>query len=141
MAAIAAADVKEMAGTVLDEPTVEAGPGPCPGLNEQPGDATVVLVVGVVVVGIEGGKLGLGRAGVEEFRFATVAFLDDERTGRIDEILEILYVGPVDPGLHRAADGARGRCQLLPPTRCDQTGSDLLTTSCADPILCSSAHR
>ena len=112
--AVAAADVKEMAGTVLDEATIESGSGPCPGLHEQPGDATVVLVVGVVVVGVEGGKLGLGGAGVEEFRFAPVAFLDDEGTGRVDEILEILYVGPVDPGLLRAADGARGRCQLLP---------------------------
>jgi hypothetical protein len=54
--AVAGADVEDAARPILDQSAVEPGPRPSPELHQEPGDTTVVLVVGVVVARIEGGS-------------------------------------------------------------------------------------
>jgi hypothetical protein len=57
VAAIAGPDVEDSAGTAPNEATIEPGSGPGPELHQEPGDSTVVLVVGVVIARIEGREL------------------------------------------------------------------------------------
>jgi hypothetical protein len=50
-------DVEDAAWPIPDQPAVESCPRSSPELHQEPGDAPMVLVVGVVVAGIEGWKL------------------------------------------------------------------------------------
>ncbi len=98
MTTVTRADVEQAPGRVVDEPPVVAGPGPGPQLDQQPGHPSVVLVIGVVVVGIERWEFRLHWPGVEKLRSAGLARLDDEGPERDDEVLEINHVGAEHPG-------------------------------------------
>src|ERR1700733_7555250 len=106
VSAVTRAHVEDAARTPGNQPAVEAGPGPGPEFDQQTREATVILVVGVVIGGIEGGQLRFEGPRSEKLRAATATLLHREGAGWLDEILEIHHVGAIEPGAIRAADRA-----------------------------------
>jgi hypothetical protein len=110
--AVAGADVEDTARAAPDQSAIETGPGPGPELDQEPGDAAMVLVVGVVVARIEGRELRFQGAGVQELGSAVPALLHIEIAGWNHKVFEINDVAPVEPGVVRAADRAADQATL-----------------------------
>jgi hypothetical protein len=112
MPAVPGADIKDAARGIVDKLSVEAGPRPGTSLHQQPSYGSVILIVGMVIIWIEGRKLGLGRTRIEELGTALVTPLDPESSRWLYEVLEIHDIVPVLTGALRPAD--RTNCLVGP---------------------------